>query len=375
MIILSTRTAVAACLGVTALFYSFAISQETGDEQLNPIWRGNIVHGESAVLFQDQVAGPYIVRLAFPVKKLIAVRTSNREVDIALDQIEIIEAGRELRISQSAKLNGLLREAIYLPANSPQSYRHRVGNPELWMLYGPGRWFHDRQVEVTYERDKYEWTGPTPTYAGKLLPKTIAKLQSGKVLSVGVSGDSITTGLDSSATAKAEPNQPGYVDLVARQLRLLTKAQINVDNRAVAGWSVANGLDDLDRLLEKKPDLIFIAYGMNDVGRRDPEWFGRTIDQMLERIQATLPDCEVILVSTMVGNAEWIHTPREMFEPYRDQLAKRVRQGIALADVTSLWLELLRHKHDLDLTGNGLNHPNDFGHRIYAQAILALLMQ
>jgi acyl-CoA thioesterase I len=35
---------------------------------------------------------------------------------------------------------------------------------------------------------------------------------------------------------------------------------------------------------------------------------------------------------------------------------------------------LLRYKHDLHLTGNGLNHPNDFGQRVHAQAILALLM-
>ena len=34
---------------------------------------------------------------------------------------------------------------------------------------------------------------------------------------------------------------------------------------------------------------------------------------------------------------------------------------------------MLKNKHDLDLTGNGLNHPNDFGHRLYAQAILAAL--
>ena len=44
---------------------------------------------------------------------------------------------------------------------------------------------------------------------------------------------------------------------------------------------------------------------------------------------------------------------------------------MALADVTAVWELLLKHKHDLDLTGNGLNHPNDFGHRLYAQAILA----
>jgi len=33
---------------------------------------------------------------------------------------------------------------------------------------------------------------------------------------------------------------------------------------------------------------------------------------------------------------------------------------------------MLEHKHDFDLTGNGLNHPNDFGHRLYAQTLLSL---
>ena len=50
-----------------------------------------------------------------------------------------------------------------------------------------------------------------------------------------------------------------------------------------------------------------------------------------------------------------------------------VGPGVALADVTEVWTWMNRHKHFLDLTGNGLNHPNDFGHRLYAQCILQLL--
>ena len=30
---------------------------------------------------------------------------------------------------------------------------------------------------------------------------------------------------------------------------------------------------------------------------------------------------------------------------------------------------------EVDLTGNGVNHPSDFGHRLYAQVILALLVE
>jgi acyl-CoA thioesterase-1 len=55
-------------------------------------------------------------------------------------------------------------------------------------------------------------------------------------------------------------------------------------------------------------------------------------------------------------------------------LADLCRPGIALADLTSIWSALLQHKKDWDLTGNGVNHPNDFGHRIYAQALSTLLI-
>jgi hypothetical protein len=59
-----------------------------------------------------------------------------------------------------------------------------------------------------------------------------------------------------------------------------------------------------------------------------------------------------------------------MFFAYRDALRGVVQDGESLVDLTEIWQQLLERKHDLDLTGNGLNHPNDFGHRLYAQAIL-----
>jgi hypothetical protein len=42
--------------------------------------------------------------------------------------------------------------------------------------------------------------------------------------------------------------------------------------------------------------------------------------------------------------------------------------------MTSIWTEFLERKHDWDLTGNGVNHPNDFGHRVYAQVLSTLLV-
>ena len=46
---------------------------------------------------------------------------------------------------------------------------------------------------------------------------------------------------------------------------------------------------------------------------------------------------------------------------------------IAVAEVTSMWLALLERKSVLDLSGNGLNHPNGFGHRAYADVVLSTI--
>jgi hypothetical protein len=82
----------------------------------------------------------------------------------------------------------------------------------------------------------------------------------------------------------------------------------------------------------------------------------------------------------MLGNREWIHTPREMFFQYQTALRESITQAQAIdgkvdtiADVTQVWELMSKQKHDLDYTGNGLNHPNDFGHRLYAQTILDLI--
>ncbi len=95
---------------------------------------------------------------------------------------------------------------------------------------------------------------------------------------------------------------------------------------------------------------------------------------MLQRIREANPAPEVILVATMTGNPDWVATPPEMFPIYRDALASFEGPGVVLADMTAVWQRLLRRKRHLDLTGNGVNHPNDCGHRIYAQAILKLLV-
>ena len=95
---------------------------------------------------------------------------------------------------------------------------------------------------------------------------------------------------------------------------------------------------------------------------------------MLERIKAAEPQAEVLLVAPMWGNPDWVHTPADQFQPHRDAIASLVGPQVALADLTTLWGDMRNRKSNADLTGNGVNHPNDFGHRVHASALFEQLV-
>lgn len=340
---------------------------------LEPAWTGAVVWRESSVLRAAAAGEPARARLAHPAARILAVATADgREVLEPATAWRHRSGSTEIIFPGPLPVPPILDADRYLAENAPHAYRHRVGDPRQWLLYRPGRWFHDRDLEITYERAAD--VAPHPAVCHGSLPRTRARLAAGGTIVIGVSGDSISTGLDASETTAAAPCQPGWPDLVVAQLRVATPADVTHVNRAVAGWSVANGLADVDTLLESAPDLVVVAYGMNDVGRRDPAWFREQTQAIVRRVQERRPDADVLLVATMLGNDEWIHTPREMFGRYRDELHGLVGPGVALVDMTAVWEALLRSKEMFDLTGNGLNHPNDFGHRLYAQGVLEMLL-
>ena len=113
---------------------------------------------------------------------------------------------------------------------------------------------------------------------------------------------------------------------------------------------------------------------MNDAARRSAKEYQSNTKAVMAKIRERLPDAEFILVASMLGNRNWTTLKHELFPQYRDALAELGEPGIALADMTSLWTEFLKRKQDWDLTGNGVNHPNDFGHRVYAQVLSTLLV-
>jgi len=344
----------------------------------SPAWKSNVVYHESSVLLKEGDAQPK-ARLAFAAAEVLEVRSALTHEKFQENvHWKLLPSRNELEWIGPSPCTPISSSDLFPPSGAPNSYKHRANNPDQNLLYAPGRWFHERNIEVTYKRIKSEndlGTGTTPS-----LKETLSRLRSRSNLTIAISGDSISTGLDASATTSTPPNQPGYPELLVSQLQSESGSKITLVNRSVPGWSIANGVEDLDKLLESKPDLLIVAYGMNDVGRRNPAWFTEQAIKIRNRARELLPNVEIIWVTPMLGNREWIHTPREMFFQYQSALRKTIEQAQssdgkadAIADVTQVWEVMSKQKHDLDYTGNGLNHPNDFGHRLYAQTILDLL--
>ena len=343
-------------------------------EQLTPFWSTDVVHRESVLFVRDTQNGEAKASVLFPINKIISVQDSTGSIVYRPgDDFKLSEGSREISVPATSRIVTMTEGDLRRPPGS-QKHRltHRDGNGEI--LFGATHEYHTMQTWITYSKAKDDWPVMMPSFNATALPKTIARLQDGQPLSIVLLGDSISTGCNASGWAGAAPFQPAYQDLLKQHLAAHYQTNVELTNLAVGGTSTPWGITQISKVVESKPDLIILAFGMNDSAGRSPDEYGSNIAQMISVTRKTLPDVEFILVASMLGNRDWTVPKHDVFPKYCEQLSQLCTPGIALADMTSVWEEFLRRKKDRDLTGNGVNHPNDFGHRVYAQVLSALLI-
>ena len=325
----------------------------TLDPSLVPFWRSRTMYGESVVFISSPGS------LLFAPDAVLAV--TNAAADVTYSE------GADYLVDRSARR--LVRPAgSRMPATSPES-----------VASADGALLHHRTVSVTYthsgsvrlQADLSTWR---PPQAAGTLTRVTARLKRRAPVTICLTGDSISEGYDVSGFHRMPPYQPAFGPLVATALEQHYGAPVHFHNLATAGWTAANAVWDAPRIAALAPDLVIIAFGMNDACYADAGEFAGNVSSVMQRVRADVADVEFVIVSPMLPTPEchWIIPAR--FAEYRAALAGLTGEGVALADVTGLWTELVARKNPYDLSGNGLNHPNDFGHRIYAQAILDRLI-
>ncbi|MDQ1256851.1 MAG: hydro protein, partial [Candidatus Hydrogenedentes bacterium] len=208
-----------------------------------------------------------------------------------------------------------------------------------------------------------------PRNQDDLLPRTLDKLRAGGPFKVIAYGDSITAGGDASEEHLRFQNR--WVAELAAQF---PKAVIELENGATGGDSTIQGLARLDeKVLTRNPDLVLVGFGMNDhnIGCLEPGAFRQNLVTIVQRIREAT-GAEVILYSAFTPNPDWKFGTHRMAQHAAATRQAAADLSCAYADVFSVWTKVLERKDLSSLLGNNINHPNDFGHALYLEALRAL---
>lgn len=220
-------------------------------------------------------------------------------------------------------------------------------------------------VFVDYKpTSRFEW--PIQSRQDVLLRRTREKLERGEAVKVAAFGDSITAGGDATA-----PDLIYWQQWLTALRKRYPKATITGVNSATGGDTTVQGLARLEqKVLAEKPDLVLVAFGMNDqnIGSVPLDRFEANLHELVDRIKQST-SAEIILLSSCLPNPNWHYTSGRMPDYGKTTRKVAVDRGCAFADVLTNWKAVVDRKKPEDLLANNVNHPNDFGHWVYFQVL------
>jgi lysophospholipase L1-like esterase len=204
----------------------------------------------------------------------------------------------------------------------------------------------------------------------------MAKIAAGEPVKIVCWGDSVTVGGDASTP------EHRYSTVFARRLKAkYPDKPIEVETIAVGGSNSRQwlwpekypGRDGCDwqRIVQAKPHLVTLEF-VNDAGLSGAT-FTQVYDEIRRRVQDL--DAELILITPHFTKPEMMgfKTLREPEKrPY--VLALRdyaTRNNLALADASARWEHLWKEGLPyVTLLRNGINHPDDRGHLLFAEELM-----
>lgn len=315
------------------------------DYLLDPVWGSVGIAPGSALTPKDEVSIDY----SYSLRRLDSrVRTS--------DGREIVRRGEDqLTVAQPPVL---------------EAGETRVAN--IFVDYhSDGKGAEEYPVQETAAQAK---TASTP---GRI-PRTLAKLRAGEPVKIVCWGDSVTVGGDASS---AETRYPAVFE--RRLCEKFPGAKLAVKTVAVGGshsrqWLWPDkfprpkpGECDWAKVAAEKPDLVTLEF-VNDAGLKSPE-MEQVYGEILSRVRAL--GAELILITphfTMPSMMGFSSLREAENRPYvlalREFAAKR---GLALADASARWEHLWKEGLPyVTLLRNGINHPDDRGHALFADELM-----
>ena len=353
---------------------TMAFAASATDPRVPPLFTGSVMTNETVLFMGTGDAAP----LMYKADEILSVtsfdlKTKYEEgVDWTFDA-----AAHTIRPTANTRMPYYTEAEWY-----PESGRFACNVPgKAYVFFSEGSVISLHQVCVTY-RHSDSWDGPVPRDDSAAFAPMLAELtarQGGKTLFY---GDSITTAANSSGMIGFEPYIPGWPKQVHDGIVEATgNTAIEYVNTAVGGKNTQWGLDNIQsRVIDYAPDFVLIAFGMNDtLSAAD---YSAKHEAMVNAIHAALPNATVMLVPPMMPNPEatgfssrWTLFPQ--YEQALYALAAKFRAAgfarIGCANVNTVYAGVLARKRFRDMSGNNINHCNDFSARIYRDTILGAM--
>ncbi len=335
-------------------------------------WDGGIIYNEAVYPLENADGTISPIPLMYNADRIVSVRsaTLGTEYKMGVDY-NIIGGKLQLYKTKSVKT---IPYSTYYTSTQTILPCCRGG----YMYFSEGSEMHLQQLAVTYVTDD-EWTGAIPEGQSTSLPKTVSKLENKQNLNVLFYGDSITVGCNASGWSGlncAPYSQTWYLMTVNALKAKYGYTNISYTNTAVGGKTAQWGAENANSLAAAySPDLAFIAFGTNDGSMGvAPATFKAQIQTIITSIRAVNPNCEIILVAPILPNPEalvWSGIQGD----YLPVLEELCGAGIVVADLTTVYRHFLTLKRYCDMTGNNVNHPNDFIVRLYSQTMLRTITE
>lgn len=336
------------------------------EQLMFPVWDTEIIYDESVTMVRSN--GVAEASLLFMPDEIISVTSADKTVQYEAGRDWQI-SGNRFRLTEQSRIFAFEENEIVFDEEKPGvCFASTDGR---YSLFHEGHFFHDRQIAITYKKGK-EKLDFAPEFCEKGLHKSIAKLQNGQPSRIVLYGDSIAAGANSSGMTLTTPFLPKWGDLFVENLRRHYHSEIQLINTSVGGTNSYWGIENAKKLVgDYLPDLAILAFGMND--QVEPDKFVENMEKIRDIVLKSSPETEFVICATTIPNKQlrdFYHYQGE----YREVLETLKNEKTVIADFCGMQRCLLERKRFIDLTGNNVNHPNDFMIRCHAQLLSAMMI-
>ncbi|MBR6005762.1 MAG: SGNH/GDSL hydrolase family protein [Clostridia bacterium] len=362
---------------------------------------GGLVKDETAAfIYHDEEK-----QLLFDIESVVSVKSSDGKT-VYKQGVDYVLRNGKLALTENTSIPVMTPEIYYSDGEEPYLKVLKPDGTESPCYFNASGTMGRHQVCVTYRTNNKSRI--LPVCNGRF-ERFLRLLESGEDATVLFYGDSITYGANASLVHNLPPYSPPYTIMFVCALAEIygycvkfalpeaentycgpfpeppagKRGTITFVNTAVGGWNSEDGIVNLGTHITPQVkkhgcDLFVLAYGMND-GGRSPCETAANCEKIARHVLSISKTASVMLVSTMLPNPDALHgwyANQPFQETELEKLAKKLNgEGTPCdaAKMTSVSAKILERKKFIDISGNNINHPNDYFSRVYAAVLLQTL--